>query len=121
MILIVDDDRSCRMSLMRLLQGMRYQVMAAGSAAEALRIALHETPTVVLMDIHLDDHNGIDVARALKEHSSLAETRIIALSASAMRRDSEFDALFHRVLVKPCQADAFREAIDGCVAPSGAR
>ena len=118
MILIVDDDRSCRMSLMRLLRGMRYQVVTADSGAEALRVALREKPAVIVMDIHLDDHSGIDVARALKKHPSLAATRFIALSASVMRQDSELEALFHRVLVKPCQADVFREAIDGCVVPT---
>jgi hypothetical protein len=57
----------------------------------------------------------------LKEHLSLAATRIIALSATAMRRNAEIDALFHRVLVKPCHADALREAIDGRLVPDNTR
>jgi len=101
-VLIVDDDRSCRLSLHRLLHTVGYPVAIAENGADALRIAPQVLPAVVLMDLQLSDANGFDVARMLRKDPSLATMRMIALSGTpAIGPDR---TLFHRTLMKPCRA-----------------
>lgn len=112
-ILVVDDDRSCRLSLVRLLQAVRYDVLSASSAAEALQVAAQARPGVVVMDLQLSDGNGLDVVRALKERPALAHMRFLALSGTLNVGDE--GTLFHDVLSKPCRASDLIDAIESAL------
>jgi CheY-like chemotaxis protein len=112
-ILIVDDDRSCRLSLVRLLQAVRYDVLSAATAAEALQVAAQAKPGVVVMDLQLSDGNGVDVVRSLKGRPALAHIRFLALSGTL--NVGEDGALFHDVLTKPCRASDLIDAIEAAL------
>ncbi|MCU1589529.1 MAG: response regulator [Frankiales bacterium] len=65
-VLIVDDHVGFRRTARRLLEAEGFTVVGeAGDAAEALATAAQVSPQVVLLDVHLPDGNGFDVAARL--------------------------------------------------------
>jgi two-component system response regulator EvgA len=65
-VLIVDDHEGFRASARRMLEADGFEVVAeAGSGAEALQAAGTWSPDLVLLDVHLPDTQGFDVAERL--------------------------------------------------------
>ena len=104
LILVVDDDRSVRPSLGRLLRAHACTVIEAESAASALAAAAEHRPHLIVMDLHMPDGSGVEAARKLRRDSALANTPIIALTATPPH-DEETIAIFEAVLEKPCSAE----------------
>ena len=66
-LLIVDDDRAFLQRLTRAMETRGFAVEAAASVDEGLAILRHRPPAYAVVDMRLDDGNGIDVIAALKE------------------------------------------------------
>jgi DNA-binding NarL/FixJ family response regulator len=67
-VLIVDDHAGFRLRARRLLEAEGWQVVGeAGDGAEAVRAAADLQPEVVLLDVHLPDANGLDIAGELAD------------------------------------------------------
>jgi CheY-like chemotaxis protein len=64
-VLIVDDDATLRWMLHETLTGWGYQMLEAGTAAQAVAMA-REQPHLVLLDINLPDGSGLELLRQLK-------------------------------------------------------
>jgi DNA-binding NarL/FixJ family response regulator len=65
-VLIVDDHPSFRASARRLLEADGYDVVAeAETGAEGIRTAVELDPELILLDVHLPDIDGFDVASRL--------------------------------------------------------
>lgn len=81
-VMIVDDDRTMVSLLQTLLELDGYQVVQAGSAQSFLDRIESEEPDVVLMDVFLDDREGYDLVRALRQNqlASLANVPVIMTS-----------------------------------------
>lgn len=70
-VLIVDDHPSFRASARRMLESEGFEVVAeAGSGAEALLAADTWKPELVLLDVHLPDIQGFEVAERLRVNGS---------------------------------------------------
>lgn len=65
-VLVVDDHEGFRLRTRRLLERHRYRVVEAADGAEAIRRAQRERPDIVLLDVHLPDIDGFEVARRLR-------------------------------------------------------
>ena len=65
-LLIVEDQTTMRQSLQRGLTVEGYEVLTAKSGSEAFRIAVHEQPDVVILDLLLPDGNGLDTLERLR-------------------------------------------------------
>lgn len=71
-ILIVDDDDLVSASLKKVLIKIGYDVSACLNAGEVEQYIEQFQPDIILLDIYLTTHNGIDVLRSLKKkHSSI--------------------------------------------------
>src|SRR6202051_4864676 len=66
-ILIIDDERLVRWSLRQKCEEWGYQVVEAAAGDPGLRLAQHESPDLVLLDVRLPDLNGIQVLEQLKK------------------------------------------------------
>ncbi|MGC2477200.1 MAG: sigma-54 dependent transcriptional regulator, partial [Candidatus Sulfotelmatobacter sp.] len=66
-ILIVDDERLVRWSLRQKCEEWGYQVVEAPSGEPGLRLAQHESPDLVLLDVRMPDINGIQVLEQIKK------------------------------------------------------
>jgi nitrogen regulation protein NR(I) len=77
-ILIVDDDKSIRYSLKRMLEE-KYSILTAQDGEEALDRAKESPPDLIIMDIKMPGRSGIDI---LKEMKSIdAKSLVIIMTA----------------------------------------
>jgi DNA-binding NarL/FixJ family response regulator len=91
-VLIVDDHPGFRASARRMLEADGFEVVAeAGSGAEALQAAEAWHPELVLLDVHLPDIQGFDVAERLQANGS---SPAVVLTSS--RDASDFGPLVER-------------------------
>jgi two-component system response regulator RegA len=66
-LLIVDDDRAFLARLARAMEARGFEVEAAASVEDGLSSLRRRPPAFAVVDMRLDDGNGIDVIAALKE------------------------------------------------------
>jgi DNA-binding NarL/FixJ family response regulator len=116
-ILVVDDDAPFREFVSRLLVEHGYKTREAASGAEALAIAQSDPPTLVLLDVNLDDVSGYEVCRTLKdEHGE----QLPVIFVSGERTDTTDRAVGLLIggddyLVKPFDANELLARIRRCV------
>jgi two-component system, OmpR family, response regulator len=87
-LLVVDDEDTIRELLCGSLRFAGYEVMSAGSGAEALRVSLSARPDLVLLDVMMPDGDGFEVARRMRSAGG-PEIPVIFLTA----RDEVHDRL----------------------------
>jgi DNA-binding NtrC family response regulator len=66
-VLVVDDEKLVRWSLRQKCEEWGYQVSEAESGTDGLRLARNESPDLVLLDVRLQDMNGLQVLQRLKQ------------------------------------------------------
>jgi DNA-binding response OmpR family regulator len=81
-ILLVDDDALLRRSLAFNLEKAGYQASTAANAEDALELARHDPPDLVLLDIGLPGMDGLDALRRFQ-----AEVQVPVIFVTARRRD----------------------------------
>jgi two-component system response regulator AtoC len=67
-IMIVDDERLVRWSLRQKCEEWGYNVIEADAGEPALKLAQHESPDLVLLDVRMPDLTGIEVLDQLKKN-----------------------------------------------------
>jgi DNA-binding response OmpR family regulator len=79
-ILVVDDEAGIRGLVRKILRRERYRVLEAGSAEEALAIAVSQGGTIdlLLTDIMLPGMDGTELARRL--HESMTGVKVLYIS-----------------------------------------
>jgi len=65
--MVVDDERLVRWSLRQKCEEWGYHVIEADAGEPALKLAQHETPDLVLLDVRMPDLTGIEVLDQLKK------------------------------------------------------
>ena len=78
-ILIIDDEQEIRESLEQLLRLEGYQADSASTADEGLKRIEGGVFDLVLLDINLPDHNGLDLLKSIKHDSP--EVGVIMITA----------------------------------------
>lgn len=81
-VLLVDDNQTHQYSLGKHLEESGFEVMQAGTGAEALQMAASQRPDAVLLDINLPDMTGFDVCEKLKNDPQTKSVPIIFHSAT---------------------------------------
>lgn len=66
-LLVIDDEPNIRYSIGQVLASERVQILEAATAHEGVRLAAEHAPDVVLLDIRLGAHSGLDVFSKLRE------------------------------------------------------
>jgi two-component system, OmpR family, KDP operon response regulator KdpE len=85
-VLLVDDEAAILRFLKPTLEANSYELVAAGTVAEALKRAAADAPDIMVLDLGLPDGDGKDVIRRVREWSDVP---IIVLSA----RDREAEKI----------------------------
>lgn len=105
-VLVVDDDRGVRESLVQLFREEGYDVHAAGNGREALDSMQRVRPSIVILDLMMPVMNGWELYRHMKSDPALASIPICILSATTSPvPDAEC------VLDKPIAAPRLLEAV----------
>ena len=77
-VLVVDDAPATRYALARGLRAEGFETVEAGTGAEALAIA--DSVSAMVLDVHLPDINGVEVCRQLRARPSTARMPIVHVS-----------------------------------------
>lgn len=83
-ILLVDDDATLRHLFSEYLRHNEFEVAAAASGSEALRLAYSERPDLVILDVMMPVMDGWETCARLRE---LSDVPIILLTAKATEAD----------------------------------
>src|SRR5512147_1600424 len=84
LILIVEDNEKNRKLCRDVLQVKGYRTVESETAEDGLKLALDQSPDLVLMDIQLPGIDGITAMKQLKADPKTQSIPIIAITASAM-------------------------------------
>ncbi|MFQ5347191.1 MAG: ActR/PrrA/RegA family redox response regulator transcription factor [Rhodothalassiaceae bacterium] len=110
-LLIVDDDPPFRDRLGRAMERRGFSVVLAGGSAEALELARERPPAHAILDLRLEDGNGLDLVPPLRDLRP--DMRIVILtgygniaSAVAAVKTGAVD-----YLAKPADADMIARAL----------
>jgi DNA-binding response OmpR family regulator len=82
-ILIADDTLVVREFLEMVFSRHGFEVILAPNGEEALRLALAETPDLMLIDVMMPGIDGVEVSRRVRQDKSIARTPLILYSAVA--------------------------------------
>lgn len=77
-LLVVDDDAPFRRQLVRAMERRGFDVLSAESFDEAVSLSSENALGYAIVDIRLDDKNGLDLVPILREHHS--EIKIVVLT-----------------------------------------
>src|SRR5579871_814272 len=84
-ILIVDDERLVRWSLRQKCEEWGYEVVEAAAGEPGLRLANHESPDLILLDVRMPDITGLQVLEQLKKSGD--STAVIMITADPQLDD----------------------------------
>ena len=112
-ILLVEDNARNMALLRDVLRATGYRTLEASGGREAVMLAAHHSPALVLMDIRLPDIDGTEALRLLRADERTASIPVLAVTAEAMAGDRErlLAAGFDGYLSKPIDLDALLVAV----------
>lgn len=88
-VLVVDDGVDGRHLLRSLLVPAGFEVIEASDGAEALDCIARQPPELVLMDWRMPVLDGLETTRRLRADRSLAQPRVVMLTASAFEEERQ--------------------------------
>lgn len=111
-ISIVDDDRSVREGLSRLLRSVGFAVNTFASAEEYLSSDRAGTADCLLLDIRMPGQSGIELQRQLIANHSEIPVIFITAHDEETERVQGLEGNARSVLIKPVSEEALLNAID---------
>ena len=111
-LLIVDDEAAVRLPLEAFFGDRGYEVVTAGSGAQALELFRSAGPDLVLLDYALPDEDGLELLRRLKSHDPSVPVLLLTahgsidLAVHAMKDGAE------NFLTKPVELPALLVVIE---------
>jgi two-component system, cell cycle response regulator DivK len=88
-VMIVEDNELNMKLFHDLLDAHGYRTVQTRSGKDALALARHHQPDLILMDIQLPEVSGLDVIRWIKNDIGVNAIPIVAVTAYAMKGDEE--------------------------------
>ena len=114
-LILVVEDNARNMTLLRdLLRATGYRTLEASTGAQAVMLATEHEPALVLMDVRLPDIDGLEALRRLRTNTRTASIPVLAVTAQAMKGDSDrfIEAGFDGYLPKPVDIDELVAAVE---------
>ncbi|NIP17983.1 MAG: response regulator [Xanthomonadales bacterium] len=117
-VMIVDDSKTARFRLRRMIREWGHDVLTARNGEEALELARSEQPQIILMDIVMPGMNGYQAKRTLARDPDTQHIPVIFVSS----RDEETDRVWGMrqgavdYVTKPVKPEDLFNAISNAVA-----
>jgi two-component system response regulator RegA len=110
-LLILDDDRPFRERLARAMQSRGFEVLTAETVREGIAIAKERSPAYAVVDLKLEDGNGLDVVETL--HETRPNARVVVLTGFGNIATAVAAVKFGAIdyLPKPADADDIMAAL----------
>lgn len=112
-ILLVDRDEVLGQVLGRVLKGRT--ILQARNAADGLRLGENQAAQLVLVNDHLPDGDGIELAKKLRACRTGLPIILLAAHSLPLRDNPELRNLFAAVLVKPMDLEELRQGVDAAL------
>ena len=111
-LLLVEDDAALQFTIQTALEEKGYEVKAVSTTEEAMDRLQDEAYTIVISDIYIDEHTGLDVLNAAKRKDPqcsviLMTGRATIETVRAASRGGAFD-----YIAKPFELDTMLQAIE---------
>jgi signal transduction histidine kinase/CheY-like chemotaxis protein len=102
-VLLVDDDAVNRLLGKTILENLKCNIDIAFDGEEAITKYKQNRYDVILLDIHMPDISGLEVARHIRQKSKDNKTKIIAVTAAVLKNSTQdyFNAGINDYLIKP--------------------
>jgi PAS domain S-box-containing protein len=111
-VLLVEDNASSQLLLLRLLRSWQMKVAAVSTAASALARITEEPFDIVVIDAGLSDLDGFALAAEIRRRRAGAALPLMLLSMAGTHATAEVPAgLFAARVAKPIKADQLRRAL----------
>lgn len=111
------EDNEVNVELVRQVVSFRPAVnlRVAPNGATAFIEARNDPPDLMLVDMHLGDMTGLELAQALQRHPATARVRLVAVSADALPEQirAAMDQGFEGYLTKPIDFRQLLQVLDG--------
>jgi len=104
-VLVAEDDKSVRDSLVRALTFEGYDVVTAGDGAEALMAVVESQPDVIVLDVLMPHVDGLTACRRLRERGDRTPVLMLTARHEVSDRVAGLDAGADDYLVKPFALD----------------
>lgn len=117
-ILVIDDDPGTREALVAILKRAGYRITSfTGSDLQIEAACRSRGYQVAVVDYRLPQHNGVEVARRLKQ--CMPDCRILLISAELppLQELGGDQGLVDRFLAKPFSKEAFLDAVNQLCLP----
>ncbi|MBQ9738338.1 MAG: response regulator [Alphaproteobacteria bacterium] len=113
-ILIVEDNEMNMRLFSDLLKTKGHDITECLDGTEALELIKSIKPDLILMDIQMPKISGLAVTAQIRETPEIADTRIVAVSAFAMKGDEEkiLEAGCDAYISKPISIPLFFQTVE---------
>jgi two-component system, chemotaxis family, chemotaxis protein CheY len=114
--LVVDDSKTIRIILGRILKELGYEVCEAGNGIEALKVMESEKAAVslVLADWNMPEMNGLELLKQLRQDPALASLKVIMVTTETEldHMVSALEAGANEYVMKPFTKDILKEKLE---------
>jgi len=110
-ILIVDDEKNIRTTILRCLDSMQYESVTAIDGEEALKILRSERFDLMLLDLKLPGMSGLELIRALQQEGIAVKTIIISAHGTVETAVESMKAGALDFIEKPFTPDELRQLV----------
>jgi len=114
--LVVDDSKTIRMIIRRILIELGYEICEAGNGLEALAVMAIEKNAVdlVLADWNMPEMNGMELLKELRANADLASLKIIMVTTETEmgQMASALAAGANEYVMKPFTKEILREKLE---------
>ena len=109
----MDDSEENLEVIQGLLNTLGHDARVANGKASALAELEAWHPDVVLLDIHMPDADGFEVAASIRDRVGDSEVKIVAITGDALQsvRDRALRSGFDAFLAKPLRLNSIRDAL----------
>jgi len=110
-VLLVEDDEVNRELVREILTSSGIELCEAADGLAALEAADAETVDAVLLDVHLPELGGFEVAFRLRAECGLTRQPVIALTGDKSVTEDDTGSVFDAVVSKPFSADRLKSVL----------
>ena len=102
-VLIVDDERSIRLSLRTILSSLGFVIIEAARGEEAVALARTAQFDAVLLDINMPGMSGVEVCKVMRKYSPMLPIVMLTVRGSEGHKVEALDAGADDYITKPFQ------------------
>lgn len=116
--IIVDDNATNRMLLVHYLENSGIQISTCASGEDMLDVMRNlsikgDLPDLVLLDYHMPNMNGLELAAVIKKSYGINTPRLVMLSSGNLPVKIVRDAGIHDLICKPVRRNQFLKVLNG--------